>query len=73
MVHMARTGRREIVQYTVVMGKPERKNQLAELGVMERYYYTASKETCLVDRIKLAQDRNMWRTLMNRVIEFRII
>jgi hypothetical protein len=26
-----------------------------------------------VDRIKLAQDRNMWRTLMNRVIEFRII
>jgi hypothetical protein len=31
------------------------------------------KETCSVDRINLAQDRDMWRTLANTVTEFRIL
>ena len=60
--HVARMRERKCV-YRVFVRKPERRRPLGRPRTLREYNIKWS-----IDWIDLAQDRNRWRTLVNRVI-----
>jgi hypothetical protein len=57
----------------VLVGKPEGKNHLEDLGVDGRITlkWTFKKWDGGMEWIDLAQERNRWRAVMNAVMDFR--
>ena len=74
VLHVVRLGNRRGV-FRVLMGKPEGKRPLGKprLGWEDNIQLDLQEVSCgFVDWKELAQDREMWRALVNAVMNLRV-
>jgi len=71
--HVARMGERRSL-YRVLVGKPEGKRHLKDLGIDGRTIKTDLQEVGCRGMfwIKLAQDGDRWRALVNTIMNLRV-